>query len=278
MMQIGILTGPFRGEPLEAVIDFASREGFDALEVASGPGGHIDPETLTDARAAEIKKLLESTGVTISSLAQYTNVTDPDPEKRQKTCANLVAVIDAAAKLDVPIVCAMAGMPVPGKNRMKTIEEDAAAVYPPILEHAAAKGIKIAMENWYATNIMNLNHWRRIFEVLPQPNLGLNFDPSHLLWQGIDYIEAVERFAERIFHTHAKDTEVKDHVLRWTGNQESGWWRYVIPGYGRVKWGEYIAALKAIGYDGVLSIEHEDRALGREAGFINGKNFLKMFV
>ncbi|MDO8682659.1 MAG: sugar phosphate isomerase/epimerase family protein [Armatimonadota bacterium] len=278
-MEIGILTSPFNGETLETVIAFAAKEGFDALEVDAGPGKtHLDPDKLTDQRAAEIKSLLKKNNIRISSLAQYTNMTDADPAKREQTCNNLIAAIDAAAKLDVPIVCAMAGMPVPGKTKMQTIEEDVAQVYPPILEHAAAKGVKIALENWYATNIQHLGHWQKIFEVLPQENFGLNFDPSHLLWQGIDYIEAVDRFAGRIFHTHAKDTEIKDHVLKWVGSQERGWWRYVIPGYGRVKWGEYIAALKSIGYDGILSIEHEDRAIGREAGFINGKNYLKLFI
>lgn len=278
-MEIGILTSPFRGETLEGVIDFAAMNGFDALEIAAGPGSpHLDPAALTDQRVAEIKALVSKSGVRISSFAQYTNVTAPDPAKREQVGNDLKAAIDAAARLNVPMVCAMAGMPVPGKTKMETIEQDVAEVYPPILEYAAAKGVKIALENWYATNIQHLGHWQRIFEVLPQENFGLNFDPSHLLWQGIDYIEAVDKFASRIFHTHAKDTEVKDHMLRWVGNQERGWWRYVIPGFGRVKWGEYIGALKAIGYNDVLSIEHEDKAFGTEEGFIAGRNFLKQFV
>ncbi|MDO8586793.1 MAG: sugar phosphate isomerase/epimerase [Armatimonadota bacterium] len=278
-MQIGFLTTPFRGETLERVVEFAAREGFLAIEIDSGPGkDHLDPAALTDKRAQEIKGLLAKSGVAISSLAHYTNVTDADPAKREEASANLIAVIDAAAKLGVSIVCAMAGMPVPGKTKIHTIEQDVAAVYPPILEYASRKGVKIALENWYATNIQNLAHWRRLFDVLPHENIGLNFDPSHLLWQGIDYIEAADQFAGRIFHTHAKDTEVKEHVLRLVGNQERGWWRYVIPGFGRVRWGEFIATLKAIGYDGVLSIEHEDKAFGREEGFVAGKKFLSLYV
>ena len=117
-----------------------------------------------------------------------------------------------------------------------------------------------------------------IFEVVPQKNLGLNFDPSHLLWQDIDYIYAVEKFADRIFHTHGKDTEINDMRKRTVGNQGSGWWRYVIPGLGRVKWGEYIAALRRHGYNGVISIEHEDGAVEREEGFLIGKKYLEQFI
>jgi sugar phosphate isomerase/epimerase len=113
---------------------------------------------------------------------------------------------------------------------------------------------------------------------VPDANLGLNFDPSHLHWQGIDYLEAVDWFKDRIFHTHAKDVEIKRHMLRWVGNQSGGWWRYVIPGYGEINWGVYIARLRAAGYNGVLSIEHEDSAFGVEEGFIKGQRHLAQYV
>lgn len=276
-MQVGILTGPFRNESLEHVIEFAGANDFDALEVASGPGStHLDQTNLTDARVSEIKKLLEANKVEISSLAWYTNMTAP--EGREETAENFRLLIDAAEKLGVGVVCTLAGMPVPGKDKFKTIQEDAAEVFPPLVEYAASKGIKVALENWFATNIQGLAHFDKMFEVVPHENFGLNYDPSHLLHQGIDYIGAVEKFKTRIFHTHAKDTEVRDDKLAYLGNQMGGWWRYVIPGLGRVKWGEYIAALRRVGYNGVLSIEHEDGALGREEGFIKGKNYLRLFA
>lgn len=276
-MQVGILTAPFRQEPLEDIIAFAGQNGIDALEVASEPGSkQIDPSNFSGDRAAQIKKALESNNVVISSLAWYTNMTDT--AKRDQTAKNFRLLVDAAEKLDVQVVCTLAGMPVEGKNKLKTIEEDCSAVFPPLVEYAASKGIKIALENWFATCLQGLAQFDRMFQVVPNDNFGLNFDPSHLLWQGIDYIAAVERFAERIFHTHAKDTEVRDDKLAYLGNQESGWWRYVIPGLGRVRWGEYIAALRRNGYNGVLSIEHEDSAIGREEGFIKGKNYLKIFA
>lgn len=276
-MQVGILTAPFRNESLDHVIEFAGRNGFDALEVVSGPGGgHIDFANLSDARVGEIKRLLEASNVVISSLAWYTNMTDPD--KRDEICRDFRLLVDAAEKLGVDVVCTLAGHPVPGKDKLKTIEEDCAAVFPPLAEYAAGKGIKIALENWFATCLQGLAQFDRIFEVVPHDNFGLNFDPSHLMWQGIDYVGAADRYAKRIFHTHAKDTEVRDDKLAYLGSQMGGWWRYVIPGFGRVKWGEYIAALRRAGYNGVLSIEHEDGALGREEGFIKGLNYLRLFA
>lgn len=276
-MQIGLLTAPFRNQPLEDVIAFAGANDFDALEVASGPGArHIDVSDLPDSRVSEIKKLLEANNLVISSLAWYADMTDP--EGREQKMADFRLLIDAAERLGVDVVCTLAGKPVPGKDKFKTIEEDGAVVFPPLVEYAASKGIKVALENWFATNIQGLAHFDKMFEVVPHENFGLNFDPSHLLWQGIDYIAAVDRFAKRIFHTHAKDTEVREDRLAYLGNQERGWWRYVIPGFGKVKWGEYIAALRRNGYNGVLSIEHEDGAIGREEGFIKGKNYLRMFA
>lgn len=278
-MQTGLLTAPYTKEPLENAIRFAGEAGFDAVEIAVTPGGtHFDPLRIDDAAAEALHSLLTRNHVSISGLAYYANVTHPDQAEREKIIGNLRATIDAAAKLNVGIVCAMAGHPLPGKTRMQTIEEEVPGVLGPVVKYAGEKGIKIALENWTATNIMNLAQWQRIFELIPDDNFGLNFDPSHLIWQGIDYLEAVDRFAPRIFHTHAKDTEIKDEKLRWLGNQERGWWRYCIPGFGRVQWGEYFARLYQIGYTGVVSIEHEDAALGREEGFRKGLQYLKLFI
>jgi sugar phosphate isomerase/epimerase len=278
-MTVGILTSPFGDLDLDHVIRFASENHFDALEVDAGPGSrHIDPSTFTEARAAEVRKRVADAGIVISSLASYNNLTAADPAERQANSDHIRKAIDAASWLGVGVVCTMAGFPVPGKDKMRTIEEECTQVYPPLLDYAKQHGVKLAMENWFATNIQHLGHWQRIFEVIPHDNFGLNFDPSHLVHQGIDYLAAVDRFSSRIFHSHAKDTEIDEHRLRWFGNQEGGWWRYVIPGYGVINWGVYIARLRRCGYNGVLSIEHEDGALGREEGFLKGLNYLKTWA
>jgi sugar phosphate isomerase/epimerase len=278
-MYVGILTAPFGQEPLEHVAAFAAEYGFGGMEVSSGPGSkHIDLTAFTQADADRINSLLEKRNLVISSLAAYQNNTDPDPARRARAHEIVRKAIDAASLLGVSVVCTLAGHPVPGKSKMQTIEEDCAEVFPPLVEYADSKGIKIALENWYATNIQHLGHWQRLFEVVPAQNFGLNFDPSHLMWQDIDYIGAVDKFADRIFHTHAKDTAVKPGLKAWVGNQDGGgWWRYVIPGLGGIRWGEYISALRRNGYNGVLSIEHEDGAVGREEGFLIGKKYLEQF-
>lgn len=277
-MYVGILTGPFTDSPLEYVAAFAAQYGFGGLEVATGPGSkHINTDTFTQADAETIKELMEKRMLKISALAAYTNLTDGNPEKRQRNIDTVHRAIDIADQLGVDVVCTLAGLPPAGKNRYQTIEEDCAEVFPGLIEHADQKGVKLALENWYATNIQHLGHWKLLFEVIESKTLGLNFDPSHLLWQDIDYIEAVEHYVDRIFHSHAKDTEIKAHRRRVVGNQGEGWWRYVIPGLGQVKWGEYIAALRANGYNGVLSIEHEDETLDREEGFLVGKKYLEQF-
>lgn len=278
-MYVGILTGPFAGEPLDIVAAFAGEYGFGGLEIVAGPGSkHIDTDNFTQETATSLLELMEKRHLQISSVAAYTNLTDANPERREKNIQTVHNAIDAAALLEVEVVCTLAGLPPQGKNRYKVIEEDCSVVFPPILEHARAKEVKIALENWYETNIQHLGHWDRLFEVVPDANFGLNFDPSHLHWQGIDYLAAVDKFAPRIFHSHAKDTEIKETVRRWVGSHGDGWWRYVIPGLGQIKWGEYIGALRRNGYNGVLSIEHEDSAVEREEGFLIGKKYLEQFI
>jgi sugar phosphate isomerase/epimerase len=278
-MYVGILTGPFSKEPLDGVAAFAGQYGFGGLEVVAGPGSqHINTDNFGEEDAKRITALMEERFLQISAVAAYTNLTDGDPTRRAANIQTVHNAIDAASLLGVEVVCTLAGLPPSGKDRYKVIEEDCAQVFPPLLQHAAEKGVKLALENWYATNIQHLGHWEKLFEVCPQENFGLNFDPSHLLWQGIDYIHAVDQFANRIFHSHAKDAEIKERELRRVGNQGSGWWRYVIPGLGQVRWGEYIAALRRNGYNGTLSIEHEDDAVEREEGFLIGKKYLEQFI
>lgn len=278
-MEIGLLTAPFGGEPIEVVAAFAGEHGFAALEVAAGPGSkHIDITNFTQAEAERVLELLERRALRISSVAFYTNTTPAAPQERSKVIDLLKKAIDVAKMLDVDVVCTLGGMPVPGKDKFKTIESEGKEVFTQLAEYAGERGVKIALENWYATNMQGLEHWRCMFEAVPHENFGLNYDPSHLIWQGIDYISAVYHFGKRIFHTHAKDTEIREDKLRWLGNQQMGWWRYVIPGFGAVRWGEYIGALRAVGYDGVLSIEHEDSAFSREEGFLAGKRYLSQFI
>ncbi|MBI3948592.1 MAG: sugar phosphate isomerase/epimerase [Armatimonadetes bacterium] len=278
-MELGLLTVPFGQRSLAEVAAFACDAGFDALEIAAGPGSaQVDPSCFSGQAAEAVGQCLECVGLGISSLAYYANPLDPVPEQRRAVLEHLIRTIDAAAALEVPVVCTLAGNPLPGQDRMRTIEEEFPLALRPAVDHAGEKGIRIAFENYHATILQNLEHWRRAFEVLPDAHVGLNFDPSHLVWQGIDHLAAIEEFRDRIFHTHAKDVAINERRLRRIGCLGSGWWRYVIPGHGRIHWGETIGALRAAGYRGVLSIEHEDSALGCEEGFVVGARFLSQFL
>jgi sugar phosphate isomerase/epimerase len=278
-MTIGMLTAPFGGEPLENVVQFASEAGFDALEISAGPGSkHVDTARLTKAGVKAIRTAVDAAALEISSLACYANVTGPDEAARKANQEALKTVVNAAKLLDVEVVCCGAGQPPAGMSRENAIRQLAKPFYSKLCKDAEKAGIKLGLENWFATNIMNLDQFALMFSEVPNDNFGLNFDPSHLYWQDIDYLAAVEEFASRIFHTHAKDTEVRRHVRARIGNQTMGWWRYVIPGFGDIDWGVYIARLRRVGFNGVLSIEHEDGALGREEGFIKGLAYLRQFA
>ena len=275
-MKIGLLTAPFRPEqwPLERIIAWAGANGIDCLEVAVPV--HLNVLDLPEKQAAVVKAQLRAANVAISSLACYSGkITDPDPAERKRQGDLLSATLRAAEALGVDIVCALAGMPVPGKSKMDTIRQDLPGIFGPALEEAKKRGLRIALENWFATNLQHLEHWQALFQVLPQENLGLNFDPSHLAWQGIDYLAAVGEFAGRIFHTHAKDVTINEAALRRVGCLERDWWRYCIPGTGSIRWGEYIGWLRRAGFNGALSIEHEDATLGAEDGFRLGANYLR---
>lgn len=273
-MQIGFLTACMGKRPLEEVVAFAGKAGFAALEVSTG---HL-PADRALGETAKVKDLFAKHGVGISSLAAYANLLDPDEAKRQAAIAAFKRNVDAAAAVGTPVVCTLAGMPVPGKSKERTIAEDFKAVFTPLAQYAEDKGIKIAFENWFPTLLQHFDLWDAILAAVPSPAIGFNYDPSHLIWQGIDYLGGVERYKSRIFHTHAKDTEMKAEVLARRGCLADGWWRYVIPGYGSVEWGKYVGRLRQIGYKGVLSIEHEDGAFSPEAGLERGLGYLKLFV
>lgn len=277
-MHVGILTAPLRKKPLAEVIPWAAQNGIAALEIDVTAGSHLDASNVDDATVEQILSLTKQHNVRISSLAAYAPITGVAEERAAQSQQTITNAINLAARLNVGIVCTMAGMPVPGKSRAKTIAEDLPGAMRPILDAAGEKGIKIALENWFATNIQHLDHWRQVFDVLPDAHFGLNYDPSHLDWQGIDVLASVYEFRDRIFHVHAKDVAVNESKLKRVGFGGDGWWRYVLPGYGRIRWGEFITTLRHIGYNDVLSIEHEDDAIPPEEGFEKATRYLNSLV
>ena len=272
----GMLTAPLRDLPFESVLDMAKRCQIAALEVVAEPGHpQIDPTTLSAAQAEVIKQKLAERGLEISALSNYMNTTAPG--KASEVQEILKKTVDAALLLGAPTICTGLGMPIAGKTKIQAIKEVIPGLFRPVIDHAKEKGIKVAVENWFETNLQGLDTLECLLQTISDDNFGLNYDPSHLVHQECDYMAPITMFGKRIFHTHAKDTLVNERRRGYVGVLGQGWWRYAIPGFGDIKWGKYIGQLREIGYKGVLSIEHEDDTLGPEEGFRHGANYLNPF-
>jgi sugar phosphate isomerase/epimerase len=303
-MKLGLLTAPFPETPLNDVADWSAANGFSMLEVCCWPaatgetrryGGitHIDVDGLSEMQGKEIVADLNERGIEMSGLAYYPNPLAADPEERQEVSDHIKKVISAAAMMDVPVVNTFIGA-----DHTKTQAENwesAKALWHPIVDHAKDLGVKIAIENcpmifsndeWPSGK--NLAYtpaiWRTMFEEFGE-TVGLNFDPSHLVWQMIDIPRAINEFGERFYHFHAKDLEVDREGLYDNGilSLGMGWQVPRLPGLGDVDWKSVFSALYRVGYDGVICVEHEDRQFEKtdelvKAGFLLARNVLAPYV
>ncbi len=296
-MKIGFLTGALGTLPLDEVAAWASEAGFEALECGAWPmkkgqkGVNLDVSGFTKAKADELRGMMDDLGLEISSLGYYDNMLHADPKVRSEKAKHLKKVIDAAEKLGV----GLAGCFV-GRHPGKTLDENIAEVkkvFPPLCKYAADRGVRLMIENcpmegWNFEGLVgniafNPDMWGKVFDTLSGFEIGLNYDPSHLHWQGIDYIGLIPEFAARIYHTHAKDTEIIDDRCARDGILGRGWWRYRIPGMGEIDWGRFISVLGEHGYDGALSIEHEDpvwhgKPETNKKGLVLGRRHLAQFL
>jgi sugar phosphate isomerase/epimerase len=247
-------------------LEKAAQLGFDGIELGAGAlvqaqEGHIDHEAI-----AQVKRLSERHRVRIEALAFY----EIAFRSQVYTSPEIVLqayeqVFNAAEHIGVTIIASMAGFDA---NR----DWDAniqlfADRFGPVADLAEKRGVKIAFENWMAlrgklpfrpVNIGGSpDTWDAMFSAVPSKALGLEFDPSHLYWQGIDHIRALREFKDRIYHVHAKDTEMLPE-RRYRGGVNGDYFRVRIPGYGDIRWTQFISALDEIGYRGDVAIEHED--------------------
>lgn len=307
-MKLGFLTACLPNESLDALVKFASGQGFKTLELAAWPvdssrdykARQIDAAKFNKSEAEKVKDLFAKHKMEISAMAYYDNNLHPDLEQRKIYLKHLKKVIDTAQLLGVELVGTFVGSR-PDKTPNENIKE-IGKVFGDLLKYADDRGVKIMIENCPMDNWMQFglpgNYayspelWDALFNELPNENFGLNMDPSHLYWLGIDYIKAAEDYAEKIFHAHAKDTEILiegEYKYGLFGRQidpvpwKSGWWRYRMPGLGEINWQKFISVLQEHGYDYVLSIEHEDPVWeGSEekikAGLKLGYKFLSQYV
>ena len=282
-MKLGFVSAILDQSNYEEMMDIASSLGFECVEVACWPQGkaerryagvsHIDAERVLedDAYAAHILSYAKDKGVEISSLAFYPNTMDGDLEKRAAAIEHLKNLIRASAKLGVGMVTTFIG-----RDQAKTVEanlELVKEIWPPILDLAKELGVKVAIENcpmlfgpdqWPGgQNLMTTPAiWAKVFELLPYDNFGINYDPSHFVWQMIDYIKPIYEFRDKIFHVHYKDIKLYPDRLDRVGIMAYplDFMSPKLPGLGDVDWGRYVSALTDIGYDGCTCIEVEDKA------------------
>ncbi len=254
-MKIGFYTSTLGDRPIDEVIDFAAREGFDAIEI--DVGSHIP----APADLGPIVERARAKGLFVSSVTLFGNQLEPDAEARAALRARTKAYVAAAVEAKVPVFVFFAG-----RNPDVSEDEnygDFAAWAKELLLASAASPIKLVLENWPGRdkNFIAVNPvgWRKLFALVDDPRLGLEFDPSHLLWQDIDPMAARKEFAGRIAILHAKDTVLDRDTIEAHGFP---WFRYVLPGRGMLDWRSFLAEARADGFDGVISLEHEDSDFG----------------
>ena len=278
-MKLGLVSAILDGWNLEEMLAESAKAGYSCAEVACWPAGkaerryagvsHIDVTNTDPAYIAEVKALFAKYNMTITSLGFYPNALDP--VKGAAAVEHLYHVIEMSALLGVNMVTTFIG-----RDQNKTVDENVALakeVWTPILTYAQEKGVKVAIENcpmlfgadqWPGgQNIFTTPaNWEKIFEALPFDNLGINYDPSHFIWQMIDYIKPIYEFKDKIFHVHIKDIKLYKDRLDRVGvmGYPLEYMSPKLPGLGDVDWGKYISALTDIGYNGPVCIEVEDKA------------------
>lgn len=261
-MKIGFYTSTLGDRPIDEVIRFAAAEGFDAIEI------DIRSHIPTPGDVAPVVEAARAAGLHVSSLTLFGNQLDPDAAARGPLRRSTHDYLLAAAAAKVPDFVLF-----PGRDPNASEDEnyrDFAAYAQSLLDATKGSPIRVLMENWPGPNknfiAITPAGWRRLFALVPDPRLGLEFDPSHLVWQGIDPFAARTEFASRIGILHGKDTFIDEEAVQSGGYFGEGWWRYALPGRGLVDWRELIGAARRDGFDGVISIEHEDRDFGWPKG------------
>jgi sugar phosphate isomerase/epimerase len=303
-MKLGFLTAPLPDMALGDIAEWAAASGFESLEIACWPPAkgptrryagtsHIDVTDLSESRAGEIVDEVASHGLSISGLGFYPNPMHPDADVREAAIAHQKLVIEACAKMKVPFFNTFMGGD--SSLHLDANWERALEIWPPIVEHAKAHGVRITIENcpmifsydeWPAGNNIAWSPyiWRRIIAEWGD-TVGLNYDPSHLVWLMIDQERFIREFASHIWHVQAKDVEINRDGLYERGSLSGGmgWQIPRLPGLGEAPWGRIFAALWRAGYDGDVIIEHEDRDFEGtdelvQRGFLLARDILRPYI
>lgn len=280
-MQLGFNTAILGGMDLEEVLVYAGSAGYDCIEVMCWPVGkaerryagvtHIDVNNFGEQEATHIHRMSRTNGVEISALGYYPNPLTPDKIQRGVYIDHIRKVIDASQILGVGKVNTFVGRD-PGKS----VDEnwlDFLEVWTDLIQYAEEREVKIGIENcpmlftddeWPGGHNLATSPaiWNRMFEAIPSDCFGLNYDPSHLIWQHMDYLGPIREFASRFFHVHAKDVRIDRQKLDRVGIMAppNAWHTPKLPGMGDVNWGMFFSELTSAGYEGPVCVEVEDRA------------------
>ncbi len=280
-MKIGFVSAILPEYSLEQVLSFAAEASFSSVELMCWPTGraerryagvtHLDVANLTADAIKRVQDLTARYGVAISGLGYYPNPLTADRADAEVAIAHLHKLIDASAELGVQVVNSFVG-----RDPSLTVEANwprFLEVWRPLVQHAEQRGVRIGIENcpmlftadeWPGGKNLATSPaiWRRMFADIPSPSFGLNFDPSHLVWQQMDYVAPLHEFGDRLVHVHAKDARIDRPALDAHGllGYPKLWHTPKLPGMGEVRWGAFLGALAETGYDGHVAIEVEDRA------------------
>lgn len=236
---------------------FAKSEGFTSMQL------RLDPNKLDDAAIAQIRQKIASAGITVSSLACDGNHIDPDPAAREKQNSFAIKCIELCGKMGIPAIGGQSGTMRgrPLQEQVNEIVKVYTEKYFPVCER---NKVRILWEPYQggpniATGPVG---WEALFKAFPSnAPIGLQFDPSHLVWQFMDPVQAARDYVDKIYDVHLKDTEILWHIVRKGGIvpvNNARWWRFRVPGYGSVPWKEFFSVLAEAGYTGSMNIENED--------------------
>jgi sugar phosphate isomerase/epimerase len=304
MIKLGFVSAVVADQSFEATVDLAAEIGYDCVEMLCWPVGkaerryagvtHVDVAGLTEGKLREIRDYLARKQVSISSLGYYANYLQADEVRAAAEIEHFEKVISASAKLGVNIATTFVG-----RDHTRGLEDNFARfreIWPGIVKHAEKEGVRIGIENcpmlftadeWPGGKNLASSPaiWRRMFTEIPSGNFGLNYDPSHLLWQQMDYIKPIYEFRDRIVHAHIKDAKLMRDRLDEVGILAAPLEYHApkLPGLGEVNWGLYFSALTDIGFAGSACVEVEDRAYegsleARKASLVQSHAYVRQFV
>jgi sugar phosphate isomerase/epimerase len=283
-MRLGFVTAILPELSLDEVLAFAAAEGFACVEAMCWPVGraerkyagvtHVDVTDFTPAKADAVLAACNRHGVGLSGLGYYPNALDPDPAVAGAAVSHLRQLIAAAPLLGLQTVNGFVG-----RDWLKTVDDNwptFLATWRPLVKFAEDHGVRIGIENcpmlftrdeWPGgKNLMTTPAiWRRAFADIDSPSFGLNYDPSHLVLQGISPLAMLEEFRDKLFHVHAKDVRIDQRAVAEVGRFDfpNRWHQPRIPGFGDIDWARFVAELMRVGYDGPVCIEIEDDTFGK---------------